>query len=370
MTPDVWNKVRDLRPEEFPAVLAELDSCGLFPAPEETLEQFRSRLAAMFQELEAIRNGSSELQELIGQAPPVSGELRREADQLTWAKYRFRAGWIPAWYSTRQTGFFSVGILLEVDRRLPLLFLHGGFRRRKVRRGYGAAETMAHELVHAVRCAFPTSGLRGVLPLPDERFPVPPDGRESVSPMVSAGSAVRRHCGGSGAGGGGAAGMRCSAAAAAGGRVAGADSGQAASPGGASASPGWSGAAAGSSAAFRPGDCRAGGDAGERDSRRLAKHLPLADVPGEILRRVTPRRAVTWRPVRQAPPPRSGGGERRNTPSSARAAGRVSPSPLRAEVRPAAPSGRRGSVSACRGSCFFGRNRFPVSASKSTSARL
>ena len=106
MTPDVWNKMRDLRPEELPAVLAELDSCGLFPAPEETLEQFRSRLAAMFQELEAIRNGSSELQELIGQAPPVSGELRREADQLTWAKYRFRAGWIPAWYSTRQTGFF------------------------------------------------------------------------------------------------------------------------------------------------------------------------------------------------------------------------------------------------------------------------
>lgn len=164
MTPDVWNKVRDLRPEELPAVLAELDSCGLFPAPEETLEQFRSRLAAMFQELEAIRNGSSELQELIGQAPPVSGELRRKADQLTWAKYRFRAGWIPAWYSTRQTGFFSVGILLEVDRRLPLLFLHGGFRRRKVRRGYGAAETMAHELVHAVRCAFPASAYEEFFP--------------------------------------------------------------------------------------------------------------------------------------------------------------------------------------------------------------
>ena len=164
MTPDVWNKVRDLRPEELPAVLAELDSCGLFPAPEETLEQFRSRLGAMFQELEAIRNGSSELQELIGQAPPVSGELRRKADQLTWAKYRFRAGWIPAWYSTRQTGFFSVGILLEVDRRLPLLFLHGGFRRRKVRRGYGAAETMAHELVHAVRCAFPASAYEEFFP--------------------------------------------------------------------------------------------------------------------------------------------------------------------------------------------------------------
>lgn len=164
MISDVWNKVRDLRPEEFPAVLAELDSCGLFPAPEETLEQFRSRLDAMVQELEAIRDGSSDLRELIGQAPPVSGELRREADQLTWEKYRFRAGWIPAWYSTRQTGFFSVGILLEVDRRLPLLFLHGGFRRRKVRRGYGAAETMAHELVHAVRCAFPASAYEEFFP--------------------------------------------------------------------------------------------------------------------------------------------------------------------------------------------------------------
>ena len=47
---------------------------------------------------------------------------------------------------------------------MPLLFLHGGFRRRKVRRGYGAAETMAHDLVHAVRCAFPTSAYEEFFP--------------------------------------------------------------------------------------------------------------------------------------------------------------------------------------------------------------
>lgn len=40
---------------------------------------------------------------------------------------------------------------------MPLLFLHSAFSRCARRMGYDAAETMAHELVHAVRTAFPPS---------------------------------------------------------------------------------------------------------------------------------------------------------------------------------------------------------------------
>ena len=83
--------------------------------------------------------------------------LRVEAEDLTWGKFRFRAGWVPAWYSARQTGFLSAGIQLEADNLLPLVFLHSGFIRKQCRLGYDVAETLAHEMIHAVRIPFPGS---------------------------------------------------------------------------------------------------------------------------------------------------------------------------------------------------------------------
>lgn len=157
MTPELWKQLPDLRPEELPAVLAQLDAEGLFPAPGESPERFLDRLSRLRGELEALQEGASDLEALIAHAPPVSAELREQAARLTRQNFRFRADWVPAWHSSHRTGFFSAGILLEVDHLLPLLFLHGAFARRSRHRGYDAAETMAHELVHAVRTAFPAS---------------------------------------------------------------------------------------------------------------------------------------------------------------------------------------------------------------------
>ncbi|WP_294482431.1 hypothetical protein [uncultured Victivallis sp.] len=135
----------------------ELDAAGFFPVPGETDEQFASRLETLSGELEALRDGSSDLLPLLRQSRPLSREVRDAANQLTWETYRFRADWVAGWYSSRRTGLFSAGILLEVDGALPLLFLHGTFARRNRRWGYDAAETLAHELIHAVRIAFPAS---------------------------------------------------------------------------------------------------------------------------------------------------------------------------------------------------------------------
>ena len=135
----------------------ELDAEGMFPAPAESDGAFAARLEILSGELEALQNGSSDLLSLIGGSRPLSGEIREAAGRLTWEKYRFRAEWVPGWYSSRRTGFWSAGILLEVDGLLPLLFLHGKFARRRRRLGYDAAETLAHELIHAVRTAFPAS---------------------------------------------------------------------------------------------------------------------------------------------------------------------------------------------------------------------
>lgn len=162
--PPAWKKLRKGSPEELCTLLAELDSAGLFLAPGETVEQFADRLAVLHKELTSLRNKSSEFLELIAQAPPVSRVLYRKAGRLTWKQYRFRADWVPSWYSSRQTGFFSAGVQLGVDDRLPLLFLHGGFIRKHRRLGYNAGETLAHELVHAVRIAFPPSAYEEYFP--------------------------------------------------------------------------------------------------------------------------------------------------------------------------------------------------------------
>ena len=134
----------------------ELDSAGLFPASGETPEAFAERIARLEQELDGI-SADRAFQVLIADSPEIPSALRQEAEDLTWGKFRFRAGWVPAWYSAARTGFLSAGILLEADGLLPLVFLHGGFIRKRRRLGYDAAETLAHEMIHAVRIPFPGS---------------------------------------------------------------------------------------------------------------------------------------------------------------------------------------------------------------------
>lgn len=141
----------------------ELDSAGLFPASGETPEAFAERIARLEQELDGI-SADRAFQVLIADSPEIPSALRQEAEDLTWGKFRFRAGWVPAWYSARQTGFLSAGIQLEADNLLPLVFLHSGFIRKQRRLGYDAAETLAHEMIHAVRIPFPGSAYEEYFP--------------------------------------------------------------------------------------------------------------------------------------------------------------------------------------------------------------
>lgn len=92
----------------------ELDSAGLFPASGETPEAFAERIARLEQELDGI-SADRAFQVLIADSPEIPSALREEAENLTWEKFRFRAGWVPAWYSAARTGFLSAGILLEAD---------------------------------------------------------------------------------------------------------------------------------------------------------------------------------------------------------------------------------------------------------------
>ena len=86
-------------------------------------------------ELEALRSGSSDLQEMVASLPSPPPEVWEKSVELTWKIYRFRAEWVPVRCSSKQTGFLSAGVLLEIDHLLPLVFLHGAFGNRKKRMG-------------------------------------------------------------------------------------------------------------------------------------------------------------------------------------------------------------------------------------------
>lgn len=153
---DFVEKLRTAAPRDLPGLLGELDDAGFFLAPDESVTQLTERLSALADGLSLLPEEPL-LTKLTADAAEVSGTLRDRAYELTSQKFRFRMKWIPVWYSSRQTGIFSAGVLLEIDRILPLVFLNNGFSGKGKYMGYDAAETLAHEMIHAARIAFPAS---------------------------------------------------------------------------------------------------------------------------------------------------------------------------------------------------------------------
>lgn len=153
---DFVEKLRTAAPRDLPGLLGELDDAGFFLAPDESVTQLTERLSALADGLSLLPEEPL-LTKLTADAAEVSGTLRDRAYELTSQKFRFRMKWIPVWYSSRQTGIFSAGVLLEIDQILPLVFLNNGFSGKGKYMGYDAAETLAHEMIHAARIAFPAS---------------------------------------------------------------------------------------------------------------------------------------------------------------------------------------------------------------------
>ena len=136
--------------------LCRADEAGLLIAPGESAEAFVRRMERLRKELP---------ENLPAGLPEVTGPVREKAEELTFSRYGFRASWLPAYYSTRETGHFSAGVSVILDDLLPLVYLSGAFLKKARHRGYDPAETLAHESVHAARTAFPENSSY------DEYFP-------------------------------------------------------------------------------------------------------------------------------------------------------------------------------------------------------
>lgn len=139
-------------PEDgFPAIadqLCRLDEQGLLIAPQESPEEFLKRLAAMHAEWDY---------EPPADARPLPGGIREDAERMFSGLYGASPRWIPVYCSSVETGRFSAGVTLILEKIVPIVFLSGAFLNKSRHRGYDAAETLAHEMVHALRIAYPVS---------------------------------------------------------------------------------------------------------------------------------------------------------------------------------------------------------------------
>ena len=99
----------DSTPHGAPAYSPTPDALGLFPGEGENEAKFAERVDFLNRELGMLEDGSSDLRDWIGSSPEVPENLREQAGELTWKRFRFRAEWVPAWFSSRRTGCFSAG---------------------------------------------------------------------------------------------------------------------------------------------------------------------------------------------------------------------------------------------------------------------
>ncbi len=147
--------------------LCRADELGFLLRPvDASPEEFRSGIEKKRQELHLeLPAGEPELPPDAAELPPG---IREKAEQIVSDLYGIRPSWVPAYLSTRETGHFSAGVTAiyctDEGPWAPVIFLSGAFRTKTRHRGYDAAETLAHEMVHAVRADFTSEAY-------DEHFP-------------------------------------------------------------------------------------------------------------------------------------------------------------------------------------------------------
>ena len=148
--------------------LCHADELGFLLDPNDASpEEFRSGIERKWREFSSEQ--SADGLELPPDAAELPPGIREAAERIVSELYGIRPSWIPAYLSTRETGHFSAGVTdiywMDDAPRAPAIFLSGAFRTKTRHRGYDAAETLAHEMVHAVRTGFPSDSAY------DEYFP-------------------------------------------------------------------------------------------------------------------------------------------------------------------------------------------------------
>lgn len=139
-------------------ILCGFDNHVSLILPGETPEEFVLRMKKRFlleKELENDPQGSDLLLNDVKSAIP--DQIITTASSATEKIFAFRPDAVKCAFSSRQSGYFSAGVTLEIEKTLPLIFLNGSFSDSEHYRFCSRTETLAHEMIHAMRTGWPDS---------------------------------------------------------------------------------------------------------------------------------------------------------------------------------------------------------------------
>lgn len=147
----------NLRDENI-LTLCQLDKEGFLIGKDETLEEYKTRLDKIFND---IRELEQQLKDDncfivygklgIKNSDRIGKELCEEAKQIVSTKYAFEPSLIQSFYAPKNFGVFVGGCAISFDSGLSVILLRNVFKLKKKWLLYTSAELLAHELCHSAR---------------------------------------------------------------------------------------------------------------------------------------------------------------------------------------------------------------------------
>lgn len=142
--------------------LFKLDSHGLFPAPDENTENFRTRLLKEYDFAEKINSQSGKItlwqssdgkdKLEVNNSDRIDKELFVPAWEMTGKLYDFAVDYVPGFYLFDKVGLLWGGCSIYDDEtEMKVFLLRPAFKNKKRFLIYGRNELIAHELCHCAR---------------------------------------------------------------------------------------------------------------------------------------------------------------------------------------------------------------------------
>lgn len=142
-----------------PVLLSEWDEAGYPPGPGESLEQYRARLTAKKECMDALNAELAEKGEAtvfqtlkVWEKERIPSGILEEAAEVTSPLYGFSFNSFPGFFLSENVGLLWGGCLVtDTESPMGIFFIRASFRNKKRFFIYRRQELMAHELCHAAR---------------------------------------------------------------------------------------------------------------------------------------------------------------------------------------------------------------------------
>ncbi len=140
------------------AGLAELDSMGILLAPNEELDDFKSRTIEFFKNIKELENqinenGQAEIDGIeLRKSQIISKDYFEDCDKITNSAYGFSIDWIPAFFAKKDLGLLCGGCSIYFpEKNISVFLIREPFKKSKKWLIYNVNELLSHELCHIAR---------------------------------------------------------------------------------------------------------------------------------------------------------------------------------------------------------------------------